>query len=91
MAARWRAVASDAGLRGKVRELEGREAVEIIDSQSVWAAAMVPATSRDYDGGKRAPGRQWHSVTLPALRPRGIEVQTVEDQAYADHGRRGSG
>ncbi|MFI5987908.1 IS5 family transposase [Streptomyces sp. NPDC051555] len=53
-------------LRGQVRLAEGR-AVEptaaIIDSQSVKAAASVPAATRGYDGGKKINGRRRHVVT----------------------------
>ncbi|MEU1226234.1 IS5 family transposase [Streptomyces sp. NPDC005828] len=56
-------------LRGTVREREGREGREaeptagIIDAQPAKAAASVPAASRGYDGGKKAPGRKRHIVT----------------------------
>ena len=53
-------------LRGRVRECEGREAepsAGIIDTQSVRAAASVPAVSSGYDGGKKVPGRKRHIVT----------------------------
>ncbi|MEU0967489.1 IS5 family transposase [Streptomyces sp. NPDC005917] len=53
-------------LRGRVREIEGRRAeptAGIIDSQSVRAAATVPAATRGYDGGKKVPGRKRHMVT----------------------------
>jgi transposase len=52
-------------LRGKVREAEGRDSeptAGIIDSQSVKAAACVPASSRGYDGGKKINGRKRHIV-----------------------------
>lgn len=53
-------------LRGRVRLAEGR-AVEptaaIIDSQSVKAAACVPAATRGYDGGKKINGRRRHVIT----------------------------
>ncbi|MEC4021027.1 IS5 family transposase [Streptomyces sp. H27-D2] len=53
-------------LRGTVREAEGRErepTAAIIDSQSVKAAASVPAVSRGYDGGKKINGRRRHIIT----------------------------
>ncbi|MGW3661514.1 IS5 family transposase [Streptomyces sp. NPDC005151] len=53
-------------LRDKVRVAEGREAeptAGIIDSQSVKAAASVPAASRGYDGGKKINGRKRHVIT----------------------------
>ncbi|MFJ2746375.1 IS5 family transposase [Streptomyces sp. NPDC087440] len=53
-------------LRGKVRESEGRSAeptAAIIDSQSVKAAACVPAATRGYDGGKKINGRRRHVIT----------------------------
>lgn len=34
----------------------------IVDSQSVRAAATVPASSRGYDAGKKVPGRKRHIV-----------------------------
>ncbi|MDJ0386455.1 IS5 family transposase [Streptomyces sp. G-G2] len=67
---RWRANGLVAELhdrlRGKVRIAEGREAeptAAIIDSQSVKAAASVPAGSRGYDGGKKINGRRRHVIT----------------------------
>lgn len=66
--------------RGKVREREGREAAptaEILDAQSVRAAATVPAASRGYDGGKKVPGRKRHIVTgTPGLLP-GVAVSAA--------------
>jgi transposase len=53
-------------LRGKVRVAEGRQVeptAGIIDSQSVKAAASVPAASRGYDGGKKINGRRRHVIT----------------------------
>ncbi|MFE4960679.1 IS5 family transposase [Streptomyces sp. NPDC056653] len=53
-------------LRGKAREAAGRDrepTAAIIDSQSVKAAASVPATSRGYDGGKKINGRRRHVIT----------------------------
>jgi transposase len=53
-------------LRDKVRVAEGRQAeptAGIIDSQSVKAAASVPAASRGYDGGKKINGRKRHVIT----------------------------
>lgn len=53
-------------LRDKVRLAEGRDAeptAGIIDSQSVKAAASVPAASRGYDGGKKINGRRRHVIT----------------------------
>lgn len=52
-------------LRDKVRRAEGRDpepTAGIIDSQSVRAAASVPAATRGYDGGKMVPGRKRHIV-----------------------------
>ncbi|WP_280719786.1 IS5 family transposase [Kitasatospora sp. MAP5-34] len=52
-------------LRGRVRESEGRSAeptAAIIDSQSVKAAASVPAASRGFDGGKLVNGRKRHVI-----------------------------
>ncbi|MFE6668680.1 transposase [Streptomyces sp. NPDC057697] len=52
-------------LRGLVREEAGRDpepTAAIIDSQSVRAAATVPASSRGYDAGKKVPGRKRHIV-----------------------------
>ena len=53
-------------LRDQVRLAEGRDVeptAGIIDSQSVKAAASVPAASRGYDGGKKINGRRRHVVT----------------------------
>jgi transposase len=53
-------------LRDEVRVAEGRDAeptAGIIDSQSVKAAASVPAASRGYDGGKKINGRRRHVIT----------------------------
>ncbi|MEU0820259.1 IS5 family transposase [Streptomyces mirabilis] len=53
-------------LRGRVRTTEGRDrepSAGIIDSQSVKAAASVPAVSRGYDGGKKVNGRRRHVIT----------------------------
>jgi transposase len=53
-------------LRDKVRLTEGRDVeptAGIIDSQSVKAAASVPAASRGYDGGKKINGRRRHVIT----------------------------
>jgi transposase len=53
-------------LREKVRLAEGRDVeptAGIIDSQSVKAAASVPAASRGYDGGKKINGRRRHVIT----------------------------
>jgi transposase len=50
-------------LRGLVREDAGRDpepTAAIVDSQSVRAAATVPASSRGYDAGKKVPGRKRH-------------------------------
>ncbi|MBB4986631.1 IS5 family transposase [Streptomyces nymphaeiformis] len=67
---RWRRQGLDVEfhdrLRGRVRISEGRAAeptADIIDSQSVRAAASVPAASRGYDGGKKVPGRKRHVIT----------------------------
>ncbi|MEU9378462.1 transposase [Streptomyces sp. NPDC048255] len=48
-------------LRGKTRAAAGRgpePTAGIIDSQSVKAAASVPASSRGFDGGKKINGRK---------------------------------
>lgn len=53
-------------LREKARQAEGRQAqptAAVIDSQSVKAAASVPAVSRGYDGGKKINGRRRHVIT----------------------------
>jgi transposase len=53
-------------LRGLVREDADRDpepTAAIVDSQSVRAAATVPASSRGYDAGKKVPGRKRHIVT----------------------------
>lgn len=52
-------------LRGKVRESEGRApepTAAIIDSQSVKAAASVPAASRGFDDSKKINGRKRHVI-----------------------------
>lgn len=52
-------------LRARVRMSEGRDAeptAAIIDSQSVKAAATVPASSRGFDGGKKINGRKRHVI-----------------------------
>jgi transposase len=52
-------------LRGKARAAAGRgpePTAGIIDSQSVKAAASVPASSRGFDGGKKINGRKRHIV-----------------------------
>ncbi|MEO3853247.1 IS5 family transposase [Streptomyces sp. B8F3] len=52
-------------LRARVRESEGRErepTAVIVDSQSVKAAASVPARSRGFDGGKNINGRKRHLI-----------------------------
>jgi transposase len=53
-------------LREKARQAEGRQAqptAAVIDSQSIKAAASVPAVSRGYDGGKKINGRRRHVIT----------------------------
>lgn len=53
-------------LWGLVREDAGRDpqpTAASADSQSVRAAATVPASSRGYDAGKKVPGRKRHIVT----------------------------
>ncbi|MFJ9034870.1 transposase [Streptomyces sp. NPDC102274] len=53
-------------LRALAREAEGRSAepsAAIIDSQSVKAAASVPAATRGCDGGKKINGRRRHVIT----------------------------
>ncbi|WP_055585877.1 IS5 family transposase, partial [Peterkaempfera griseoplana] len=52
-------------LRDRVREAAGRDrepTAGIIDSQSVKAAASVPAATRGFDGGKKVNGRKRHIV-----------------------------
>ncbi|MDQ1013276.1 transposase [Streptomyces sp. V4I23] len=52
-------------LRSRVRESEGRETeptAAIVDSQSVKAAASVPAPSRGFDGAKNINGRKRHLI-----------------------------
>ncbi|WP_093840077.1 IS5 family transposase [Streptomyces aidingensis] len=52
-------------LRSRTRRSEGRDAeptAAIIDSQSVKAAASVPAASRGFDAGKQINGRKRHVV-----------------------------
>jgi transposase len=52
--------------REKARRAEGRRAqptAAVIDSQSIKAAASVPAVSRGYDGGKKINGRRRHVIT----------------------------
>jgi transposase len=52
-------------LRERLREDEGRSAeptAAVIDSQSVKAAASVPAGSRGFDGGKLINGRKRHVI-----------------------------
>jgi len=56
-------------LRDRVREAAGRDpkpTAAIIDSQSVKAAASVPAASRGFDGGKKVNGRKRH-IALDTL------------------------
>ncbi|WP_207938981.1 IS5 family transposase [Actinomadura darangshiensis] len=53
-------------LRQQVRQGEGRDAVPsagVIDSQSVKAADTVSRDTRDYDAGKKVPGRKRFIVT----------------------------
>jgi transposase len=53
-------------LREQVRARAGRNpqpSAGIVDSQSVKAAANVPAASRGYDGNKKINGRRRHIVT----------------------------
>ncbi|WP_240509359.1 transposase [Streptomyces agglomeratus] len=52
-------------LRSRVRESEGRETeptAAIVDSQSVKAAASVPAPSRGFDGAESFNGRKRHLI-----------------------------
>jgi transposase len=52
-------------LRDRVRQDEGRQTeptAAIIDSQSVKAAASVPAASRGFDAGKNINGRKRHLI-----------------------------
>ncbi|GAA1326366.1 hypothetical protein GCM10009647_063480 [Streptomyces sanglieri] len=67
-ARRWRAQGLLAELHDRLRGLAragaaGRDpkpTAAIVDSQSVRAAATVPASSRGYDAGKKVPGRKRH-------------------------------
>lgn len=75
-------------LRGKVREDAGRDpepTAGIIDSQSVRAAATVPAASRGYDAGKKVPGRKRHIVTdcLGLLLAVMVTTASVQDRHEA--------
>ena len=69
-------------------ECAGREAeptAGIIDAQSVRAAATVLACSRGYDGGKKAPGRKRHimSVTLGLLLVVAVTAANIGARAAA--------
>jgi transposase len=75
-------------LRGKVREDAGRDpepTAGIIDSQSVRAAANVPAASRGYDAGKKVPGRKRHIVVdcLGLLLAVMVTTASVQDRHAA--------
>jgi transposase len=75
-------------LRGQVREDAGRDpqpTAAIIDSQSVRAAANVPASSRGYDAGKKVPGRKRHIVVdcLGLLLAVMVTTASVQDRHAA--------
>lgn len=75
-------------LRGQVREDAGRDpqpTAAIIDSQSVRAAANVPASSRGYDAGKKVPGRKGHIVVdcLGLLLAVMVTTASVQDRHAA--------
>lgn len=77
-------------LRGKVREAAGRDpepTAAVIDSQSVKADAVVGASSRGYDGGKKINGRRRHLIcdTTGLLLMTNVSAGDVTDrQAAAD-------
>ncbi|MFD4144733.1 IS5 family transposase, partial [Streptomyces sp. NPDC058572] len=75
-------------LRSLVREDAGRDpepTAGIIDSQSVRAAATVPAASRGYDAGKKVPGRKRHIVVdcLGLLLAVMVTTASVQDRDAA--------
>ncbi|MFD4144634.1 IS5 family transposase [Streptomyces sp. NPDC058572] len=75
-------------LRSLVREDAGRDpepTAGIIDSQSVRAAATVPAASRGYDAGKKVPGRKRHIVVdcLGLLLAVMVTTASVQDRHAA--------
>jgi transposase len=75
-------------LRERLRVAEGRAAeptAAVIDSQSVKAAASVPAASRGYDGGKKINGRKRHVVvdTLGLLLVVMVTAASVTDREAA--------
>jgi transposase len=75
-------------LRGRVREDAGRDpepTAGIIDSQSVRAAATVPASSRGYDAGKKVPGRKRHILVdcLGLLLAVMVTTASVQDRHAA--------
>jgi transposase len=75
-------------LRGKVREAAGREAepsAAVIDSQSVKADAVVGASSRGYDGGKKSNGRRRHLIcdTIGLLLMINVTAGDVTDRQAA--------
>lgn len=75
-------------LRGLVREEAGRDpepTAAIVDSQSVRAAATVPASSRGYDAGKKVPGRKRHIVVdcLGLLLAVMVTTASVQDRHAA--------
>ncbi|MFD5463064.1 IS5 family transposase [Kitasatospora sp. NPDC127059] len=77
-------------LRGKVRESAGRDeepTAGIIDSQSVRAAASVPAATSGYDGGKKVPGRKRHIVvdTLGLLLAVAVTAANITDRQAGQH------
>ncbi|MFI5806021.1 IS5 family transposase [Streptomyces sp. NPDC051561] len=75
-------------LRGKVREAAGRDpepTAAVIDSQSVKADAVVGASSRGYDGGKKINGRRRHLIcdTLGLLLMIHVSAGDVTDRQAA--------
>jgi transposase len=75
-------------LRDLVREHAGRDpepTAAIVDSQSVRAAATVPASSRGYDAGKKVPGRKRHIVVdcLGLLLTVMVTTASVQDRHAA--------
>lgn len=75
-------------LRGLVRQEAGRDSeptAAIVDSQSVRAAATVPASSRGYDAGKKVPGRKRHIVVdcLGLLLAVMVTTASVQDRHAA--------
>ncbi len=72
-------------LRDRVRAAAGRDTeptAGIIDSQSVKAAASVPAATRGFDGGKKVNGRKRHIVvdTLGMLLTAAVTAASTTDR-----------